>query len=269
MEKHSTNGSLFDDIHSNLKIEWEGDGARVPDNETTASAREMWQRSKTHENAMRLAKALCFQLRYRECLTFCESLLELYPSDYALMRRLGVLNFKLLRFDTSKYYLKKCLAKTDERLYILYMLGTASYFACEYESAKQYFAECFPLCEENGEMYVAALFWDICCNMKTSNLGDVSAGLLRNYKRDCGHHTGYDLFVRLAMGELKEADAARLLENDTELNKTCFYYGMSVYFKNNANKSHEYLIKALAFTDWFGGYAYIAAYTDFQRLKGK
>ncbi len=263
MKKHSSNGRLFDVVHSDLKIEWEGYCATVPDNQRTAAARESWERDKTFENAMEFAQALCYQLRYKECLGFCEQLLGLFGTEYALVRRLGVLNFKLLKFDTSKYYLKKCLAKTDERLYILYMLGAVCYYNCEYEESRYYFMQCFPLCADNGEMHVAALFWYLCCILRTSNSTGKAEEYFGKYNRDCGHHTGYDIFVRFAMGEIDESEAAQIAITESELNRTCFYYGMSVFFTNDEKKSKEYLNKTLALSDYFGGYAYIAAYADF------
>jgi|GEM_PF-788467 len=273
-KKPHTHGPLFSDVHSCLEKEFENADITVNDDENTATARAEWENDKNYQTTMKLVGALCFQLRYRESLPFCEELYHDNKEDFALNRRLGVLYFKLLEFDKSLKHLYFCLenVKNDNKVEILslsYIIAVVHYYNQQFERAKFYLEKCVPLCVEDGEMYVAVLYWYRCCLSMLKEPKKEFVNFAKDYDFDCGHHTGYDAFVRFAMGLISEEDAINACESDTELNKTCLFYGLSAYYVRDKKKSSLYLDKMLSYKELFGGFSYIAGYVDFKKTSAK
>lgn len=262
--KPHVHGKLFSDIHSCIEKEWLYMDITVPDDERTLSAKE--SSDGTYEKVMDYVDALCFQLRYREALACCESLYKTYPNVYRLERRLGVLYFKLLKFDESQKFLTKCLFDTDEELQLTYILAVVCYYKEDYQRAKSLLSRCAVLSADDGEMYVAVLYWFLCCSVRFNHSFDELKNLAKNYNFDCGHHLGYDGAVRFALDMLSEAKAESFCDKDTALNRCCLNYGLSVIFESkDKEKCRKYLSKSLEDKDLFGAYSYIAGYNDFNR----
>lgn len=259
---HHIHAPLFSEVHSCLEREWEGAAICIPDDGKTAAARRAWEKTQSPSAAIDFINALRFQLRYTDCLPILEEQLKDYRDGYAVRRQLGTVYYKCLQFKRSADQLKSCLHDTDDPLNVLYLLGVVSYYRGDYEQAEAYLNRCLPLCPD-GEMTVAALYWLALCSLRLKRAQKTppfKGGV------DCGHHTGYDAFLKLAAGTVSEREAVALGEADTPLNRTCLYYGMSVLFEADQKKRTLYLEKTLFYRDYFGGFAYIAAYTDRKRL---
>lgn len=263
-EKNHTHGKLFSDIHSSVEKEFFNDDIRVEDDEQTALAREKLNENENYENAVNLVSALSFQLRYRESLALAERQEKNFQGDYALTRRLGVLYMKTLQFEKAINKFEKCAKTTDDPLDIFYLLGVNFYYTADYEKAQKYFEKCALLSIDDGEMYVAVLFWTACCLLKQKKSDEKWKPFYARYDGKSGHHTGYDAFVKAYAGEITVTQAVKICEDDTDLNKTCLYYGLSVLSRDEKT-SREFLQKTLDLKEWFGGFAYIAAFGDFQR----
>lgn len=258
--KHKTHSQckIFSDIHSCIEKEWLEFNIEIADDEGVASARKRLDGS--YESAMNLVSALCFQLRYRESLKICERLYNEHSDDYALQRRLGVLYFKLLKFDESIIFLEKCLNHTNEKMQILYMIAVVRYYNGDYKESKSLLEKCAAMCKDNGEMFVAVLYWYAFCLDRLNLPPNEFIEMSKNYNFDCGHHTGYDAVVRLALKLCSEEEALKICKNDSELNACCLNYGLSVLFeRHNKIKSDNHLKESLRIKDLFGAFSYIAA----------
>lgn len=142
------------------------------------------------------------------------------------------------------------------------MLGCCKYYEGDFEGAKQLFDECITLAKDNGDMYVASLFWAVACNVRAGK--DVSE-IMQKFDRDMaiGHHTGYMQSLRLFDGDsLSECDT---IADEDELQKCIFNYGAHLYYlsKSNAFLADLFLANTLKLDTYFSAFAYLGAYTEF------
>lgn len=267
---HEHGVGLFSRTHSNLYGEWENLSIRVPDDNNTISKREAYAAEPTLEHLLSLGGALFFQLRYKDALVIYEECVKKginTPSYYLARRKRAITYLKLLKNEEAYQEFLWCLdhtSKEEEILDVTYRLGLCQYYLGEYAKAKDYFKDCFALALNNPDMYVSSLYWFKLCLIKLNDNDNTEFIKYRKqYKNNFYTHPGYDLFIRFVCGEIDLDEFEYQVDSLSQLQQTCSFYGMSVYFKEiNERYSRRYLKLTVSLEDYFGGFAYIAAYLD-------
>jgi len=258
-ENHIHGKRLFSEIHSCPEKEWEGADIVIPDDGQTAKLRAEYDAKQDFESLTALAGGLCFQLRYTEAKELYVSAMELKPEDYSVHRRLALVHLKLLDFKAAEREFLWCQPRTADEADILYRLGLTRYGLARFDEAEECFKACLPLVKDDGEMFVAALFWYALCLRRENKPIDVIASEYEKFGGNCGHHTGYDAYLKLLLKGLSAEEAVALLSDDTELNLSCLLLGLSVeYSEKDADRAAGYLNELLSLKDVWAGFAYIA-----------
>lgn len=249
---------LFDDIHSSMEYEWDIlDVKDCIDNKNTAELRLIYKNNKDYSNSMNLIDALIFQLKYKEAYQIALNLYKDYPLDYKVNRRLGVLSFKLLKFEDSVKFFEECWRINHDEYYLSYLIGIDYYYLGNYNFALSSFKFILDFFKDD-EMTCATLYWMICSNIKLNKDKEYILDLIRSQPLNINHHIGYYNFIKLYVNELTIEEAISQC-NDDELSLTCLYYGLSLIGDKN-----YYLNKMLKYKDYFGGFSFIAGYIDYK-----
>lgn len=239
----------------------------VPDDEQTAKARaELLSCPDDVDRIVALGDALAFQMRYTEALRCYEKARDLRPDDYKIRRKCAGRYLSTFNLDKAESAFEWCVANTSDRLDALYMLACCKYYQGEYQTAKTMFDECIDLAKDNGDMYVAALFWAVACSVQT---GQDIAGDMAKFSEDIpiGHHTGYMQSLKLFAGKkLAECDT---IPKEDELQLCIFTYGVHLYYmhKQNALLADAFLAGTLNLDTYFAAFAYLGAYSEYIRQK--
>ena len=234
----------------------------VRDDEQTASARERLTENPCYETYMALGDALAFQMRYHEATDCFEKAKVLRPGDYKAVRKCAGRYLSTLRLDEAEKAFLWCLENTDDALDPKYMLGCCKYCSGDFDGAGTLFDECLELSKNNGDMYVAALFWACACAVRA---GKSVTAVMEKFDRsiEIGHHTGYLQSLKLFAGDsFRECD---VIPGDDELQKCIFYYGAHLYYlsEGNALLERAYLSETLGSDKYFSAFAYLGAYTEY------
>lgn len=241
----------------------------VPDDERTKNARANLALNPDDFNlVVALGDALAFQMRYNEAIECFEKACAMRPDDYAVRRKRAGRYLTTLNLDKAEKEFAWCLEKAQDKLDPLYMSGCCKYYQGEYEKAKSVFDECVELARDNGDMYVASLFWAIACDVQ---LGKSVADDIAKFHGDIqiGHHTGYLQTLKLFAGApLAECDN---IPKEDELQLCIFTYGVHLYYKHekNAFLADAFLAGTLKLDTYFSAFAYLGAYTEYIRQKGE
>lgn len=163
---HDSHGPLFSAVSSCLEKELLGQDIIIPDDEQTALARKAALDAPTVDNLLALAARLSFQQRHRESAEICRKVIKSAPDCYAAHRRLGLNAMKTLQHREAWDQFFWCLERTDDPLDIHYRLGLSLFYQGQYEQAWYWFISCFNLSRDDGEMYIAVLYWSILCLLK-------------------------------------------------------------------------------------------------------
>lgn len=239
----------------------------VPDDERTKKARaELAAFPDDFNRIVALGDALAFQMRYREALECFEKACEMRPDDYKVRRKCAGRYLSTLKLDKAEKAFAWCLENTDDRLDALYMSACCKYYQGEYEKAKVMFDECVELAKNNGDMYVASLFWTIACSVQLGKSIDEDIAKFHGDVQ-IGHHTGYLQTLKLFAGApLAECDT---IPKEDELQLCIFTYGVHLYYKHkqNAFLADAFLAGTLNLDTYFSAFAYLGAYTEYIRQK--
>lgn len=260
--------NLISDIHALRECELafgKAHAASVPDDENTQNARRrLAENPDDFDLVVALGDALAFQMRYHEALECFERATQMRPDDYKTRRKRAGRYLSTLNLDKAEVEFEWCIAHADEKLDPLYMLACCNYCKGEYQKAKTMFDECLTLARDNGDMYVASLFWTIACSVQLEK--DVSGDLEKFFGDvQIGHHTGYLQTLKLFAGApLAECDN---IPKEDELQLCIFTYGVHLYYKHkqNALLADAFLAGTLKLDTYFSAFAYLGAYTEYMR----
>lgn len=246
---------LFDDIHSSMEYEWNLlDVPGCLDNKSTAKLRLIYEQNKNYDNTMNLIDALIYQLRYKEAYSLALSIYKDNQLDYKLNRRLGVLCFKLLKFEDSVKYFEECWRINHDEYYLSYLIGIDYFYLKKYNYALASFKFILDFFKDD-EMTCATLYWMICSNIKLGKDKNYILDLIKSHPLKINHHLGYYNFIKVFANEMTIDDAIKECHNE-ELSLTCLDYGLSLI------DNKKYLNDLLHFKDYFGGFSFIAGYID-------
>ncbi|MCI8733784.1 MAG: ATP-dependent sacrificial sulfur transferase LarE [Clostridia bacterium] len=265
MCKNHGHGRLISDIHSTAQREL----CRRPDipvqDDGSVRSRRAELNEKDKDSLLALGDALAYQMRYNEALEYYGKARNAFPNDYECHRKCGARYLSVLDISSAQREFLWCLKRTDDELDIRYRLALCAYYSGDYDTALLRFEECYALCKNNGEMYVAVLYWHIQCLVRLGR--SVKPALERCCDRlDCGHHIGYMQTVRLFMSG--EENIESVIENDDELNLSIYRYGYYAYLLYNGRKDEaaRELDAVLELNTYFSSFAYLGAYAEKQRL---
>ena len=251
-------GEFFDDIHAMPDSQLGGAPCRVADSSDTAAARG----AEDFDGLGRLAKALNFQLRYREALDVYAQMLRLRPDDYDTLRARAPREINTLQPRRAIEDLLRCRALGGDEADLAYRLGIAYYLAGSYAAAMREEAACFPLVDD--EMGVAVIYWHTMAALKS---GAEPVLLREKYHAGmrCGHHTAYDAAVSFCAGLTpRDTFFAAMERTDSDLDFSMLAYGASVFLlSERENEESDRLRKAVVARDGFWiSYANLAAWND-------
>lgn len=261
---HDHHGQLFSDVSSCLEKELLGQPITIADDAATAAARAAAEAAPTTEHLLALAAKLSFQQRHRESAEVCEQIIRDDPSCYAAHRRLGLNYMKTLRHEQAYDEFIWCLLHSDDLLDLHYRLGLSLHYAGKYEQAWYWLLSCFRLSEDNGEMYIAVLYWTI-LTLKKQGRSD-----WQDFVKpvNAGHHVGYKLFVQYVTGEITKAELDATLPGLDTLSKTCVDYAMFVWLEqDDPAEAERYMQHMLTCSELWGSFSFLGGYTEYLRRR--
>lgn len=239
----------------------------VCDDKQTSLAREKTSKNPCYENYMALGGALAYQMRYHEAIECFEKAKKLRPDDYDARRKCAGRYLSTLRLDDAKEEFLWCVEHTRDTLDPKYMLGCCKYCDGDFDGAKELFDECLELAKDNGDMYVASLFWAVACNVRRGRAVDAD---MTKFDRsmEIGHHTGYMQSLKLFAGD--SLDDCDTIPSEDELQKCIFNYGAHLFYlsEQNAFLADMFLVNTLKLDTYFSAFAYLGAYTEYIAQNG-
>lgn len=255
--------NLFGTVHESYFSQFADAPALVGDDEATALARYEATKSPTPENLLTLAGALCFQLRYKDAAEVYRRILRDAPDNYAAKRKLALCMLKTRDFATARKLLADCDAANPDSLDVVYRQGLCEFYDGDFERAAHYFEKCYPLSEDNGDMYIATIYWHALSLVRCN--GNVAEAMNR-YNPDIkiGHHLGYLLTCKLFSGEDTLANLTETTAHADEMTRTILLYGVYHFEKMRAKRTaaRAALSEMLSLDTYWGSFAWIAAYGD-------
>lgn len=260
---HAPFHRLFGELHETYESEFGSISPSTPDDDGTAAARKTANENPTAENLLALAGALCFQLRYKEAAEFYEKILAGAPSNYAANRKLALCMLKTRNFGKARELLAVCDRLNPASLDVIYRQGLCEFYDGNFERAEEYFINCYPLTRDNGDMYIAVIYWHL---LTLVRLGKDTGAALAEYSSDIqiGHHVGYLLTCKLFAGEDTLAHLTESTEDAEEMTRTLLLYGVYHYEKMRGKRTaaRAALSEMLDKQTYWGSFAWIAAYGD-------
>lgn len=252
-------GEYFDDIHADTKSQLLGTSCHIDDTSAVAKLRN----ADTYDDLLELAKALCWQLRYREAIVVYTRAIALNPADPAAYRQRAARYIATLQPEKAISDLHYCRNSGGDAMDLAYRLGICHYLAGDFQNAMREFDFCYPLCDE--EMGIAAIYWHTLSAWRCKK----HPALLENYHLGMrvGHHTSYDRAAALAAGRadlttmLKELNA----ESD-DMHFSILSYGVSQYLihMQHTDQADDMIKETLSRDSFWITYAYLAAWNDTQ-----
>lgn len=267
MCKNHVHKRLISEIHSTAERElfcFDKSLSVADDENVRARRAELVQRDR--QSLLALGDALAFQMRYNEALRYYEQARDAFPDDYSCHRKCGARYMSVLNIDAAEREFLWCLNRTDDKLDINYRLALCAYFRGDFAKARDGFSACYALCRENGEMYIAVLYWHIQCLVRLRE--SLKPALNYYYDGlDGGHHVGYMQTVKLFLCE--EPDAAYEIDCEDELNLSIYRYGYYAYllYKGLAYEAVCELEAMLKLNTYFSSFAYLGAFSEKARLR--
>lgn len=263
---HNHNHELFSDVYSKKECQLNGAPLDVYDIEKVVEAKLQLIQNQNFDNLINLGNALCFQLRYREAIEFYEKAKEKDCENILARRKLALCFLKTGNIDGALEEYSFCDQVTPNSLDIIYRIGLAHYYAGNYEKAKSELYRCFELSRDNGEMYIAVIYWYILSCVKLKQ--DLKFVLdLYNEKIECGHHIGYELTAKLFCGLVGEEKLYKLAKENDEMTFVIYLYGLYCYYqmKNDVAKAIKCKAELLKTDKYWACFSYLGAFYDFER----
>ena len=249
--------AFFSNNHAMPDSQLSGLHCLVPDDPATAEAR----RGDSFASKKALARALDFQLRYRESIGVYDALIAERPGDIQLIRTRAARCISTLQLQKAIGDLRMCRASGMEEGDIGYRLGIAYYLAGEYPSAMRETAAYFG--GVSDEMGIAAMYWNTLaawrCGEEPELLPFYYAGM------KAGHHTAYERVMALAAGALSEsAFLGTMCRETSDLEYAMLAYGYArwLIWSGRGKKARQFLESIVKRDNFWIAYGYLAAWND-------
>ncbi len=253
-------GEFFADVHAMPDSQIENLPCTLKDSPEVSSLRG----EESFDGLLRLAGALCYQLRYREAIPVYSAAIALQPDN-----RLGY------RLRAPRYLntLQPALALADflvcrdlggDVVDLSYRMGLCLFLMGKYSWAMEEFSAAYTHSDE--EMQIAEIYWHTLCAWRAGE----EEKLLKKYRPGMavGHHFTYERVMALAAGVLSREEFEGFLKteaSDLEYSILAFGYGEYLH-KSGDREGAQALQRALLHRDGFWiSYAYLAALNDKRR----
>lgn len=257
-------GSFFADIHADKESQLSGDFCNIED---TFEMKEL-RRDKTYQGFLDLAKALRFQLRYRDAIAVCSEAIKLKPEEKEAYRQRAGAYLTILQIEQAKEDFKRCRELGQDRLDVSYRLALCFYLQEKYKKAMEELEQTWELCDD--EMGIAVIFWHTLSAWKLRKRPEL---FLKYYRSDMkvGHHTAYASLIEALKGEVFWEEAEKRLENAEDLDFSIIGYGLYVYYQfSEMQEKAQILLRRIIEKDTFWiSYGYLAAWQETIRQKEK
>lgn len=214
-----------------------------------------------YEGYIALGQALSRQFRYREAIDAYTEALAHHPDDCAAMRLRAGRYLSTLQTDLALSEFQRCMDLGAEAVDFHYRMGLAYYYAGEFTSALEYFAQCFPLCDD--EMGIAIMYWHTISARRAGR----ELSLLKRYRpgRNVGHHTAYEKAMRVWAGleDLVQACLDAEAESD-DMEYSIVMYGLAYHPSVSDSECGNVLENILQRDSFWPCFAFLAAWNDKQ-----
>ena len=254
-------GQFFADEHASPESQFENKPHGLTDTLQVQQKRD----AADFDGLMDLAKALCWQLRYREAVDVYTKAIELRPEELTGYRQRAARYITTLQPEKAISDFLRCRELGGDAQDISYRLGICYYLAGDYKAAMEELEVCYPLCDE--EMGIAVIYWHTLSAWRSKK----ETTLLKekyHLGMDVRHHTAYEFAMRVASENLALTDAAMQLSQESDdLEYSIKAYGIyAILMKMQEEDMARMLLDAIIRRDKFWiSYAYIAAWNDSRR----
>lgn len=250
-------GQYFADIHADTTSQLLGQPCHIKDTPAVTELRT----ASSYDKLLELAKALCWQLRYREAVDVYTRAIALNPENPAAYRQRAARYIATLQPEKAIPDLQYCRKAGGDAMDLSYRLGICYYLAGDYQNAICEFDFCYPLCGE--EMGIAAIYWHTLsawrCKKYPALLDKYHLGM------QVGHHISYDRVAALASGR---ADLTTILKElrleSDDMHFSILSYGVSQYLMHlpHTYQADAMIKETLSHDRFWITYAYLAAWND-------
>ena len=218
--------------------------------------------AQSYDELLALAKALCWQLRYKEAVDVYTKAVEQQPEDPTAIRQRAARYITTLQPEAAIGDFLRCRELGGDPMDIGYRLGICYYLHGNYQQAMVELEACYPLCDE--EMGIATIYWH---TLSAWKCGKQPLLLNQEYRKgmNVGHHTAYEFAMQIASGHLKLTEGMlRLSEEKDDLEYSIKAYGIHVcLIQHDEPELAQMILDAVIRRDRFWiSYAYIAAWND-------
>lgn len=257
-------GKFFADIHADKESQLSGVFCNIED---TVEIQKL-RKDKTYRGFLDLAKALRFQLRYRDAIEVCSEAIKLKPEEKEAYRQRAGAYLTTLQIKKARKDFQLCRELGQDRLDVSYRLALCFYLQEEYEKAMEELEKAWELCDD--EMGIAVIFWHTLSAWKLRKRPEL---FLKYYRTDMevGHHTAYAFLIEALLKERSLQIAEKGLENTEDLDYSIMGYGLYVYYRFlGMDKAAQGLLREIIKRDRFWiSYGYLAAWQESIRQKEK
>lgn len=197
-----------------------------------------WLRmSDDYQSRMKLASLLISQYRYCEALEAFAQAEKIRNDDAALYIKTGGTYLTLLRYDEAFSAYEKAIKLGVSEKALAYPLAIRLYLLGEYEKAALMFSGCLP-CDD--ELKIAVIYFQLLCRLRS---GKELTFEEYSENMSVGHHTAYELAVRVLLGRKDADEALAETEKTGDLDFVIATYGIAVYLEENGRKEEALSIK--------------------------
>lgn len=257
-------GKFFADIHADKESQLSGGFCNIEDTVEIQKLRG----DRTYRGFLDLAKALRFQLRYRDAIKACSEAIKLKPEEKEAYRQRAGAYLTTLQIEKARKDFQRCRELGQDRLDVSYRLALCFYLQEEYEKAMEELEQTWELCDD--EMGIAVIFWHTLSAWKLRKRPEL---FLKYYRTDMevGHHTAYAFLIEALLKERSLQMAEKRLENTEDLDFSIIGYGLYVYYRFlGMDEAAQGLLREIIKRGRFWiSYGYLAAWQESIRQKEK
>ena len=257
-------GKYFADIHAGWESQFRNLPHGISDTDEIQTCRAKPQ---TYENLLKLADALCWQLRFREAINVLTQAVALEPERTEAYRKRGPKYLDTLQFEQALADYTRCEQVDGVSVESRYRIGMAHYMMRNYEQAIAAFSNSLAIVPQDDDMYIADVYWLVLSQLRAGKPADAQEALVQHYRPDMyvGHHTAYEKALRVAAGLAQPDDMIAELEPKPEdLQYVMAAYGICVWLESRGEigKAAALRKKLLARDSFWFCFSFLAAYND-------
>ena len=258
-------GKYFADVHASHESQLQNLPHGLADTDEILACRAKPQ---TYENILKLADALCWQLRFREAIDALTQAVKLEPERMEAYRKRGPKYLDTLQFERALADYTRCEQADGVSIESRYRIGMAQYMLQNYDAATAAFAGSLAIAPQDDDMYIADVYWLVLSQLRAGQADEAQKTFQQHYRPDMyvGHHTAYEKAMRVAAAGFAPMEdmLAELDAEEDDLQFAMTAYGLCVLLEaHSETEKADALRQKLLVRDgfWFC-FSYLAAYSD-------